>query len=506
MQLKKNLFSAIILLLISIALFYHLSSLFSDYRLRYVINEDGYYMITIARNIALGLGMTIAEGQIPTNGVQPFYTFVLAGVSWLANSDKILILKLIVIVQLFVSISIFALIWRIGNELFKERKNSANISLFAASVWFSNPLSLLQQTNGLETGLYTISILLFVWLLLFKIKTHNIVNSVVLGIFLGIIFLIRNDGVFFITAVCVFVIFYKSYDKEKVTNNLIHSVIIGLISAAIALPWLIYNLKFGSIVPISGHAESISEAEPIYKYVTTVFVEYLLSFYAIPLVVKDKAIVIIISSLITIVIFALLFKNYKKFTEKQKQIFLLTVFFLFCLGIFYGIFFKTYYFLERYLFPVSPFIYLLWSFTIFKLFAHIRFRTLKYTLAGLFFAYFSAISLKNYTNDYQLYFSTSVKWVEKNVKENEWIAALNSGMLGYYHDRTINLDGKVNPYALDAIKQNRLWDYFSGLKVDYLVHDIQSMNDEFIRNNYDLVYKFEQKNIGIYKKKKNEQN
>ena len=36
-----------------------------------------------------------------------------------------------------------------------------------------------------------------------------------------------------------------------------------------------------------------------------------------------------------------------------------------------------------------------------------------------------------------------IDWVEQNVPDDTWVAAVQSGTLGYYHDRTINLDGKV---------------------------------------------------------------
>jgi hypothetical protein len=43
-----------------------------------------------------------------------------------------------------------------------------------------------------------------------------------------------------------------------------------------------------------------------------------------------------------------------------------------------------------------------------------------------------------------------VEWVDANVPKDAWVAATQTGTLGYFHDRTINLDGKVNPEALRA--------------------------------------------------------
>jgi hypothetical protein len=53
-----------------------------------------------------------------------------------------------------------------------------------------------------------------------------------------------------------------------------------------------------------------------------------------------------------------------------------------------------------------------------------------------------------------------VDWIQKNVGEREWIGAIQTGTLGYFHDRTINLDGKVNPKALRArIERGQVMSY-----------------------------------------------
>jgi hypothetical protein len=52
-----------------------------------------------------------------------------------------------------------------------------------------------------------------------------------------------------------------------------------------------------------------------------------------------------------------------------------------------------------------------------------------------------------------------VEWVSDHLTPDTWVGAPQSGTLGYFHDRTINLDGKVNPFALQARRDNRLFRY-----------------------------------------------
>ena len=94
--------------------------------------------------------------------------------------------------------------------------------------------------------------------------------------------------------------------------------------------------------------------------------------------------------------------------------------------------------------------------------------------------------------------------MEKNVKNDEWVGANQSGMIGYYHDRTINLDGKVDPEALKANMKNEVVDYILEKKVDYLI-DVVGLSTwqemDKITNNYELIVEDYQKNIAVFKRK-----
>jgi hypothetical protein len=61
-------------------------------------------------------------------------------------------------------------------------------------------------------------------------------------------------------------------------------------------------------------------------------------------------------------------------------------------------------------------------------------------------------------------------WVTQNVEPQTWVAAVQTGTLGYWHDRTINLDGKVNLEALAARQEfGHVLDYASASQIDYIV-------------------------------------
>ncbi len=62
-----------------------------------------------------------------------------------------------------------------------------------------------------------------------------------------------------------------------------------------------------------------------------------------------------------------------------------------------------------------------------------------------------------------------VQWVSNHLTSETWVGAPQSGTLGYFHDRTINLDGKVNPLALQARHDNRLFHYIvNDTPIEYI--------------------------------------
>jgi hypothetical protein len=62
-----------------------------------------------------------------------------------------------------------------------------------------------------------------------------------------------------------------------------------------------------------------------------------------------------------------------------------------------------------------------------------------------------------------------VAWVNHNVPAETWVGAVQTGTLGYWHDRTINLDGKVNPEALQARRERgSVLDYVVASRISYL--------------------------------------
>jgi len=55
-----------------------------------------------------------------------------------------------------------------------------------------------------------------------------------------------------------------------------------------------------------------------------------------------------------------------------------------------------------------------------------------------------AVTVSTYSEPYNPMYLYHWGWVRENVSVDTWVGASQSGTLGYFHDRTINTDGKVN--------------------------------------------------------------
>src|SRR5690606_30624408 len=83
-------------------------------------------------------------------------------------------------------------------------------------------------------------------------------SRLLLGFLLGLTFLARNDAVFFIAALLFAHLLLPAPDRsDTIASRFTTAMVAGSLSILVALPWLINNyLGFGSIVPISGTAQS----------------------------------------------------------------------------------------------------------------------------------------------------------------------------------------------------------------------------------------------------------
>lgn len=524
LSFNSTLFKSIIFLLLITGFIFRLLPLFNHQGrlLRQWPTEDGYLMLTIARNIAIGKGMSIADGTIATNGTQPLFNFIEAICFLLVGGNKELGVALVLILHLIISVIATALVFILTKYLLKKRPYSLEIAVLTSALWYSSSVIMPHTMNCLETGLYISLILISVYFW-YRQEVENFNDNfswstVGIGLLIGITCWARIDAVFLLATITfLHVLLAFIYNKKQLTIRIIESFVIGTTAIITISPWLLYNkLSFGNFTPISGKAQSISASfgSNASELPSTLF-EYLTVILPIPHSL-EKTIPFLVLSLLTLLIAIAVLIHLASYLNKQELILLyFTVIFSFCFIVYYGFFFGAPHFVQRYLFPISPFFTI---FTVTIIFTGLTrfpriFNQYKIMSIILLFIVTFTIALNSLiykSGNNHMHFQV-VEWVKDNVEDSVWIGAIQTGTLGFFHDRTINLDGKVNPAALNAAVNKQLPEYIvnqefdsDGNKINYLADwsgIATFMKEVPISNNFELIVNDTQKNLAVLKRK-----
>ena len=449
------------------------------------MTEDGYLMQTIARNIALGLGMSTADGTIPTNGVQPLATFMFAVMHFIAGESKFEGIVLVTLFSVLVSIVSGYYAYKVGKNVLTELKYGRELSMISAALWFSAPHTIRDSMNGLETGVYFMVLLITLDYYLVKIsvnaKAFGLKQKLALGFLLGLCFLARNDAVFFIGGLLLAHLVLGADAAEKgYRNRLIDCLVTGITSIVVALPWIVNNyVRFGSIMPISGLAESRNAhfAQNL-PFVPANLFSSTFIYAPVPNAFQQMPIVVMLSILWVSIAIMCFWIFVARHTLVSRRYFLTCIIFTAGISAFYGLFFGVPDFLHRYMAPLSPFLWLA-SCTAVYFFAGLFFRTFKTSrivitscvlILTIGAAVFALTDFKRgYAKGTAQMHRQVVQWVQNNVPESQWVGSPQSGTLGFFHDRTLNLDGKVNPFALHAILEDgNVLEYARNSRIEYI--------------------------------------
>jgi hypothetical protein len=412
--------------------------------------EDGYLMLTIARNIALGHGMSVSEGLVATNGVQPLVATVQAGLFWIAGGDREVGLRLVMALAVLVAMGTAWLASRVMRSYVPAtEKRLADV---VAMLWYASPLAVQHTMNGLETGAalaVTWGVVLTANRLVVAEQSGRPRRAIVLGVLLAAAFWTRNDAVLLGCAVTVA---WLAVARARIRELLIA----GVVGILLASPWVMHNVRgFGHLIPVSGRAQALVE-NPLggWPAMVTALAEYGLVVVPIPGVLeRNPAVVIVTMGLVAALAIALVWLMRRDLA--RRFLYLAPALFLAALVVHYLLGSTAHYFYARYLFPISLLLAVVPSVTLLLPLWRRR-RLVAVTLlvaAAVTTSLLDARLVRRADgNDYR----QLVAWVDDHVPHDVWIGAPQSGTLGFFHDRTVNLDGKVDPEALAAITTGNL--------------------------------------------------
>ncbi len=424
--------------------------------LRQFPSEDGYLMLTIARNIALGKGMSVSDGLQATNGTQPLATLLWAGAFWLTGGDRQAGVLLILVLQLLFACAAAIALHQLARRALGDLPHAGSAALLLSAAWFASPRVVSHSMNCLESGLYVLAVLAVALAFVDspQAKRWGAPRCLEVGALLGLAFWTRNDAVFLVLAACLLHVGWGLWDAAKpLSRRVVETLLFGATSLAIAAPWLVFNqLRFGGIIPVSGQSEALEAhfAENLWNVPNAVF-EYATLYLPIPNSLEQAPWVIAVGTVFCAALAAIVYRVLRTGAPAARALACLGAIYGVCLLLFYGLSFGAGYFFSRYTFPLSPFLALLFGAALRRLWEIADSRSWKLApgaAALLLCALAAGLDLRLYRNGASHLHFQVVDWVREHVPDDAWVAAPQSGTLGFFHDRTINLDGKVNPPAL----------------------------------------------------------
>ena len=427
------------------------------------LTEDGYYTLSVARHIALGHAVTI-DGQQWTNGIQPLFAFLLAPVYALTGGDRYASLRGVLAVHWLLHIATALLLGSIARSGLPPGDRTRRRTAFwlTALLFVGSRFVLLNAYNGLETGLA-----LLLYAAAWRCYQRGWLEGPRLwgfGLVLGVLVLARIDAAVFVATLGAAELLRPAVALRR---RLVRATALTLVPLAVSLPWWLYSLfGFGSLMPSSGAAQAgpfaVSRVAPLGQSLLQVAAPYIqVRWLEGPVQMLAQAGVFVAVAWV----FARRVLPRVKGTDTVHAGSVLALSTL-LLGLYYLGFSAAAHFYGRYL---APLVLVTIPMTAVALVEVRRLRAVVQGAAVVALGSTAIVSAALW--DVQAgasrngYYHEQLRLIEAHVPPAAAVSAFQSGTIGYFRDRVVNLDGKVNGEALR--RRGDLQAYVAGRGVDW---------------------------------------
>lgn len=468
--------------------------------------DDSFYAFKIARNIASGNGATF-DGIHPTTGFQPLYVMLLVPVYAVSGDDLVL--------PIYIALSLLAVFTALTAYVLYRiclRYVGWGASFAAALIWAFSPIVTKQSANGLETALASFMIAVSVFHYLDRIRSREnppAASFALLGILLGITILARIDGLLLALAILLdYLVLMRRAGLPA--RRLVRLSLVPLGICALYGPWLAFNMACcGSPLQDSGSATrflslayagyfgygsgDMAGGGPDFSFIWAHVTHAVSTLKVIPpmhLIFRlidragsmlgapggfhaaGNAIGFLVLGGVCVAAFGWRRDGSK---GKRRELHFLVLFAAALVASYSTYVFGMFFFL-RYFYPVYLIacVYLAFFLQDIGDWYARRSSGVRRAMIGASVGYAALFVLFSFSQAFRsraIYpFYDIARWVNENTKTGERIGVFQCGMIGYLSDRDIiNLDGKVNREALEAMKSGAIDRYLCDEGIDVVV-------------------------------------
>lgn len=233
------------------------------------MKDDGFYFLTLARNVAQGNGATF-DGIALTNGFHPLWTVVLTPIFWFPTSSLMAPVRLTILLAIAIQIAGAWAVRRAARPLAGEWGARAG-----ALFYLANPLGLYLVVSGMESALVGLLVALLagesIRMRLGERSLADAGQAVRVGLLCGLVSLARTDTIMLAGLVLAGALLLPAAGVPATAGSLRRipapspfgprlrgALVVVAVMLATVAPWVVWNLaRFGTIVQVSARSHHL---------------------------------------------------------------------------------------------------------------------------------------------------------------------------------------------------------------------------------------------------------
>ena len=440
------------------------------------VGEDAFYILTVAWNLADKYTISYNYDQL-TTGIQPLVTFIYAIFAWvvqLLGGDKWIFIRIVIIYNVFILLTLAHVLGSIAKKLIPNDENEkyqVYFLTFIITIFNFGLFSLV--TYGLETGTYLLFIATSCWYTLRFTNNRKLAlrEAIVFGTLTGLTGLLRIDFGIILLGFLICLTLH-----QRVTVRIRWSLLVGFTAFFIVIPWFIWVYYVtGQVMPSSGLAEArLIDLADLSGRFRVVLIE-IISLLTLNLIIAER-LRILVAFAFFLIIFIFFFRKNHYFRSllildsRKKQYIFYWVLALVPLIFIYPVFFQSTWFYKRYFSPLLIVYLPILAIALHRLLQNKPRRFRVASLLIFIMCFFIGAILSFHSGRITHTQAVAAGFAKENFPPCFKIGALQTGILGFFNNNVINLDGKMN-YDIHKLEINKesLTTYLDRENIDVII-------------------------------------